>query len=274
MSFRTYFDVEGPDRSDLAAQVGAQRRRVADRLKHVRHVVAVMSGKGGVGKSYLTAGLALAAAQRLGGGVGVVDADLRSPTVARLLDAQGSLAVGPDGAHPVTGAGGVRVVSTEFLLDEASPLRWKEPGHERFVWRGALEAGMLREFLSDVSWGTLDLLLIDLPPGADGVVDLVDLVPGLTGALAVTIPTEESGRSVRRALHAAAGAGIRLLGVVENFSGRRCDSCGAVGPLFPGDAGDGLAREFGVPLLGRIPFSGSVLACPDDVVEAVLARLP
>ena len=273
MSFRTYFDVEGPDRSGLAAQVGEQRRRVAARLQHVRRVVAVMSGKGGVGKSHLTAGLALGAATRLAGGVGVVDADLRSPTVARLLDAHGSLHVDADGVHPVIGAGGVRVVSTEFLLDDASPLRWREPTHERFVWRGALEAGVLREFLSDVAWGTLDLLLIDLPPGADGAVDLADLVPGLAGAIAVTIPTEESGRSVRRALHAAVEAGIRLLGVIENFSGQRCGSCGTVGPLFPGDAGTRLSEELGMPLLGRVPFAAGVLACPDDVVDAVLGRL-
>jgi ATP-binding protein involved in chromosome partitioning len=273
MSFRTYFDVDGPDRSGLGAQVAGQRQRVAARLQQVRHVVAVMSGKGGVGKSYLTAGLALGAATRYPGSVGVVDADLRSPTVARLLDAHGPLRISGEGVHPVLGRGGVRVVSTEFMLEQGSPLRWREPEHERFVWRGALEAGVLREFLSDVEWGPLDLLLIDLPPGADGVVDLAELVPRLAGVVGVTIPTEESGRSVRRALRAATGAGIRLLGVIENLSGRRCDSCGAVAPLFPGEAGSRLAEEFGVPLLGRIPLAAGEVACPDAVVNATLGTL-
>jgi ATP-binding protein involved in chromosome partitioning len=255
VSFPTYFDLPGADRSGLAEQIAAQRRRVAERLAAVRAVVLVMSGKGGVGKSYLTAGLARALASLLPRGVGVLDADLRSPTVARLLEAQGPLAVLADGVRPAEGAAGVKVMSTEFLLEEGRPLAWREPAQERFVWRGALEVGALREFLSDVAWGELDLLLVDLPPGADGAVELGALIPDLDGALAVTLPSEESRRSVSRTMRAAASAGIRLLGVIENMSGYRCEHCGALEPLFPGDAGARLAQEFGVPLLGSVPFS-------------------
>lgn len=262
MSFRTYHEVAGTDRSDLMSQVLAQRDRVAKRLESVRRVVAVMSGKGGVGKSYVTAAVASAAAQAFadggrggGGGVGVLDADLRSPTVARLLGATGPLRVGEDGVEPVVGRGGVLVVSTDLLLDEGQPLKWNEPDHERFVWRGLLEAGTLREFLSDVVWGRLDLLLIDLPPGADGVIDLLELVPNLAGALIVTIPSEESRRSVARTMRSATNAGISILGVVENMSGYLCTSCDTPGSLFEGDAGADLAREFDVPLIGRIPFA-------------------
>ena len=126
---------------------------------------------------------------------------------------------------------------------------------ERFVWRGSLEVGTLREFLSDVLWGELDVLLIDLPPGADGAVELGGLIPNLTGAVAVTIPSEESRASVGRTMGAAREAGIRLLGVIENMSGYRCDGCAATQPLFPGNAGVQLADEFHVELLGRLPFS-------------------
>ncbi len=273
MSFRTYHEVAGTDRSDLMSQVLAQRDLVAKRLESVRRVVAVMSGKGGVGKSYVTAAVASAAARALAGGggggsgggrvggvggvggVGVLDADLRSPTVARLLGATGPLRVGEDGVEPVVGRGGVLVVSTDLLLDEGQPLKWNEPDHERFVWRGLLEAGTLREFLSDVVWGRLDLLLIDLPPGADGVIDLLELVPNLAGALIVTIPSEESRRSVARTMRSATNAGIPILGVVENMSGYLCASCDTPGSLFEGDAGADLAREFDVPLIGRIPFA-------------------
>lgn len=255
MSFPTYFELPGADRSGLAEQIAAQRRRVAERLEAVGAVVLVMSGKGGVGKSYLTAGLARALAPILPRGVGVLDADLRSPTVARLLEASGPLEVLENGIRPAVGAYGVKVMSTEFLLEEGRPLAWREPAQDRFLWRGALEVGALREFLSDVAWGALDLLLVDLPPGADGAVELGALIPDLDGALAVTLPSEESRRSVSRTMRAAASAGIRLLGVIENMSGYRCGRCGEVEPLFPGDAGARLAEEFGVPLLGSVPFS-------------------
>ena len=254
MSFRTYHDVGGEDRSQLYAQVVAQRERVGRRLASVRRVVAVMSGKGGVGKSHLTATLAAGLASRLEQGVGVLDADLRSPTVARLLAVSGPLRVTEDGVEPAVGTAGVRVVSTDLLLEESQPLRWHEPATERFVWRGVLETGTLREFLSDMVWGTLDLLLVDLPPGADGGVDLKQMVPNLTGALVVTIPSEESRRSVARTMCSASEAGIPLLGIVENMSGYRCDECGALRALFDGTAGNDLSEEFGVPLLARVPF--------------------
>ena len=255
MSHRTYFDMTGADRSDLPGQIAAQRDRVRTRLAAVRRVVAVMSGKGGVGKSYVTALLAQAAAARFSARVGVLDADLRSPTAARLLAAHGPLRVTAAGVEPALGLRGVRVMSTEFLLDEGTPLGWREPEHEAFVWRGTLEAGALREFLSDVVWGDLELLLVDLPPGADGVADLRVLVPALTGALVVTLPSEESERSVTRAMRAASDAGIRLLGVVENMSGYRCPDCGTIGPLFSGHAGERLAAAYGIPLIARVLFS-------------------
>lgn len=253
MKFRTYFDVDGVDRSGLASQVAAQHDQVHQRLRTVRRVVAIMSGKGGVGKSYCTAGIATAAAHG-DRAVGVLDADLRSPTVARLLDARGPLAVDADGVRPATGIGGVRVMSSEFLLDTGRPLAWQEPEGHAFVWRGTLEAGALREFLADVVWGELDLLLIDLPPGADGVADLRTLVPDLSGIVAITIPSDESERSVSRAMRAAHEAGIPLLGVIENMSGVRCAACDHIGPLFTGNAGRVLAAEFGIPLLAQIPF--------------------
>jgi ATP-binding protein involved in chromosome partitioning len=276
LKFRTYRDVAGEDRSGLLEQVTAQRERVGRRLADVHRIVAVMSGKGGVGKSFVTAALARAIA-RQGKEVGVLDADLRSPTVARLLDARGPLVVGQDAVEPASGADNVRVISTDLLLAEGRPLAWREPGAERFVWRGALELSALREFLGDVAWGALDMLLVDLPPGADGVVDLHALVPGLTGAIVVTIPTDEARRSVARTMQAAREDGITLVGIIENMSGYACPGCGALGPLFQGDAGRRLSDEFDVPLLGAIPFqsgfSGSGSSLPPDVADAVLSRL-
>ncbi|MEE8061248.1 MAG: P-loop NTPase [Gemmatimonadales bacterium] len=272
MSFRTYHEVSGEYRSQLSAQVGALRELVSTRLRTVARTIAVMSGKGGVGKSYVTSLLARDAATT--SAVGVLDADLRGPTVSRLLGAAGPLAVTADGVEPAQATGGIRVVSTDLLLDEDRPLRWRDPGQERFVWRGALEAAALREFLSDVIWGELDLLLIDLPPGSDTVTDLHELVPGLTGAIAVTIPSEESRRSVARSLQAAVDEGIPVLGVVENMSGYHCAGCDTAQPLFPGHAGAELAEAFGAPLLARLAFQpeGRHVG-PAELREAVVACL-
>ena len=271
MTHRTYFQVDGSDRSGLGAQVGRQRERVTERLRDVRQLVAVISGKGGVGKSHVTAAIARALAAR-GDHVGVVDADLQSPTVARLLDASGPLRVTDDGVTPALGTERVRVVSTDLLLDDGHPLAWRANAGESHVWRGAAEAGVLREFLSDVIWGALDLLLVDMPPDAGRLADLATLVPAKLTALAVTIPSDESYRSVHRALVAARDCGVPVLGVVENMSGYSCGTCDTIGPLFEGDAGERLARAFGIPLLARIPFAPSRNSdLPPELVGAVSA---
>jgi ATP-binding protein involved in chromosome partitioning len=181
------------------------------------------------------------------------------------------LRVDEDGVHPACGSEGIVVCSMDLLLDEGAPLTWREPASERFVWRGTLEAGALREFLADVVWGELDVLLVDLPPGTDRLDDLTELVPTLAGAIAVTIPSEESRRSVERAMRRAAQAGVPLLGVVENMSGYACAGCGAIAPLYEGSAGAVLADTFGVPLLYRLPFLPGDRANSADVLDALAA---
>jgi Mrp family chromosome partitioning ATPase len=251
---RTYHDLQDDDRSAVLAQVVAQRARVAARLASVRHIVAVVSGKGGVGKSWVTALLAEMLAPRLDDGVAVLDADLKSPTIARMLAATGPLEVTEDGVRPATSRTGIAVMSTDLLLAESAPLAWRTRAAEGFSWRGLLEAGVLREFMADVVWGRRDLLLVDMPPDVDRLDDLETLVAHRVRAVVVTIPTEESRRSVARAMRRAVDAGIPILGIIENMSGYACGGCGETGPLFPGDAGDSLSAEFGVPLLGRLPF--------------------
>ncbi|HUF28643.1 MAG TPA: P-loop NTPase [Gemmatimonadaceae bacterium] len=254
MSFRTYHDLTGEDRSRLGEQVAAQRERVRERMREVRHVVAVVSGKGGVGKSWVAAALAIGLLDRGSERVGVLDADLKSPTAAGMLRARGPLKVGAAGVHPARGESGVHVMSSDLLLQDGSPLTWRTAGADAFIVRGVFEMGVLREFLGDVAWGALGWLLIDMPPDSDRVEDLMALVPTLAGVVAVTVPSEESRRSVQRAMRGARDAGAPLLGVVENMSGYACGGCGTVGPLFDGNAGDALAAEFDAPLLLRIPF--------------------
>jgi Mrp family chromosome partitioning ATPase len=272
MTHRTYFDVDGADQSALGAQVARQRARVLDQLREVRRVVAVVSGKGGVGKSWVTAQVARATATR-GARTAVLDADLQSPTVARLLDARGPLAVSEDGVHPATGYDGIAVVSTDLLLDDGQPLAWRTRAGEAHVWRGVAEASVLREFLSDVAWGARDVLLVDMPPDAGRLTDLATLVGAKLSALAVTIPSDESARSVQRALNAARDAGVRIVGIVENMSGYACATCDTIGPLFSGNAGARLAAAFDVPLLARMPFvprGATSPALPDALLAAVI----
>jgi len=244
LNIRTYHELTEPDRSGLGEQIAAQRRRLAERLAAVGRVIAVMSGKGGVGKSFVTANLARALA-RSGRPVGVLDADLNGPTVARLLEAaEGRLTPEGDAFLPASGADGVRVVSMTQLLADGQPLAFKGPAAESFVWRGAAEAGALRELLADIAWGTLDVLLLDLPPGMQRFLELGDLLPAPPAVLTVTIPTPESRDAVRRAMRAAVERRAPLLGVVENM----------VGGPFAGTAGADLAEEFETAVLARIPW--------------------
>lgn len=241
---RTYHDLTDPDRSGLAAQIDAQRRRVAERLAGVRRIVAVMSGKGGVGKSYVTAHTARALA-RAGRPAGVLDADLNGPTIPRLLGINHSPLPTPhDALQPALGYDGVSCISMALLLEDGAPLAFKGPAAESFVWRGAMEATALREFLGDIAWGKLAVLLVDLPPGMQRYLELSDILGAPPDVLTITIPTPESGDAVRRAMRAAAERGSQLLGIVENM----------VGGELQGSAADDLAREFNVPVLARVPW--------------------
>jgi ATP-binding protein involved in chromosome partitioning len=250
---KRYKDIAGDGGSDVVGQVEAQQRRLARRLAAVRFVVAVVSGKGGVGKSTLTAGLAWAFAGG-GWGVGVLDADLNGPSMAKILGVRGrQLVVSGDGVEPPASALGVKVMSMDLLLaTDATPLAWQAPTQqEAHTWRGTMEAQAVREFLADTAWGTLDVLLIDLPPGTDRLATIATLVPALTGTVIVTIPSDVSQLVVRRSITAARQAGAPVLGLVENMAG-----------LFPGPDATALATDAGIAFLGGVPFDRSLaLAC-------------
>ncbi|TFG66811.1 MAG: ATP-binding protein [Gemmatimonadales bacterium] len=267
LKHRTYADLTGADSSRMVEQVTAQHARVADRLAGVKACVAVMSGKGGVGKSLTTAALAAACAGR-GLAVGLLDADLVGPSAARMSGiAATGLTVDENGVDPATSPAGVRVMSMELLLEEGAPLAWRGPDSESFVWRGAQERSALREFLADVRWGDLDLLLVDLPPGTQRLIDLAELLPQIDGLIVVTIPSAASESAVGRSMKLAQKRGIPILGIVENMAGYACADCGEIRQLFPGNAGDQLAGTHDAPLLGRIPFD------PDAAGHANMGEL-
>src|SRR5262245_5961462 len=250
---KRYGDIAGDGGSNVVGQVEAQQRRLAGRLASVKFVVAVVSGKGGVGKSTLTGGLASAFAGD-GWRVGVLDADLNGPTMAKILGVRGREIVFTAGAvQPPASALGVKVMSMDLLLaSDATPLTWQAPTQqEAHTWRGTMEAQAVREFLADTAWGDLDALLIDLPPGTDRLATIASLLPALAGTVVVTIPSEVSQLVVRRSITAAQQAGAPVLGLVENMAG-----------LFPGPDAAALAAAAGIPFLGRVPFDPALaLAC-------------
>jgi len=251
---KRYRDIAGDGGSNVAGQVSAQQARLARRLASVRFVVAVVSGKGGVGKSTITGGLACAFALD-GWRVAVLDADLNGPSMAKILGARGKqLQIQAEGVEPPAGALGIRVMSMDLMLaDDATPLLWEAPTQaEAHTWRGTMEANALREFLADTAWGALDVLVLDLPPGTDRLATVVSLVPGLAGTILVTIPSDLSQLIVKKSITVARGSGAPVLGLVENMAG-----------LFPGPDAEALARDAGIPFLGAVPFDRELALAAD-----------
>ncbi len=268
---RTYRDVTHETGSGLLEQVIDQQHRLADRLATVRSVVAVASGKGGVGKSAITANLAVALAAR-GLAVGAADADLNGPSLGRMLGVAGArLADRPTGVEPAQSASGVRVMSMELLQqEEDAPLRWREPGMGGFIWQSTLETGVLREFLGDVEWGELDILLVDVPPGTDKIRRLLELVPDLDQMILVTTPSETSRFVVTKSVRMALEAAVGTVALISNMAGHTCPECGHVSELFTGDGTKRLEKASGVPVWAEIPFDPRFGAATDSGTPLVI----
>jgi ATP-binding protein involved in chromosome partitioning len=260
---RGYAEVAKETRSGLLEQVLEHRSRLAARLVGVGCIVGVVSGKGGVGKSAVTANLAVTLARR-GARVGVVDADLNGPCLGRMLGLLGSkLEDGPDGVHPATGPSGVVGISTELLLDESVPLRWRGPESDSFIWQGTTEVAVLREFLSDVVWGELDYLLVDVPPGTDKISRFLDLVAEPHQVLLVTIPSSVSVSVVSRAATLLRRAGVETVRIVGNMTGYSPPGAEASLPLFSRFGVAELAESSGLEIWAEVPFDPEFGALTD-----------
>jgi ATP-binding protein involved in chromosome partitioning len=232
----------------------------------VKHTVAVMSGKGGVGKSTITANLAAFFALQ-GWRVGVVDADINGPSLAKMFGVRGQQPrVEAGGVVPAVGPQGILVMSMDlFLPEDKAPVVWQGPQAETFLWRGTMEMHTVREFLSDVQWGELDLLLLDLPPGTDRVATIKDLLPDLRGTVVVTIPSAVSQLVVLKSITMARDLlHTPVIGLVENMTAYVCPTCEEVHPLFGPVSTEAL--PLGVPLLGRIPFDPRMAMASDGGV--------
>lgn len=272
---KKYKDIVGDGGSNILAQVGEQIERLKARLDKIHHSMVIMSGKGGVGKSSITANLAVALGLK-GYSIGVLDADINGPSLAKMMGVRGQkLSMTSQGVQPAVGPINIRVMSMDLLLPtDETPVMWKAPTQqEAFVWRGTMEVTALREFLADTNWGHLDFLLLDLPPGADRLPNIVELIPNLGGILIVTIPSEVSQLVVKKSITLAKDLlNTPIVGLVENMAGYVCLQCGVLGELFRSDnsstsfkqTGEDLAQALGIPFLGKIPFDPRISAAMDS----------
>jgi ATP-binding protein involved in chromosome partitioning len=251
----------------ILQQVLDQLQAVKSRMQPVRHKIAVMSGKGGVGKSSVTVNLALSLA-RLGKKVGILDVDISGPCIPKMMGVRASrIRITPEGAEPAVGLAGVKVASMDLLVpEETSPVMWKGLWEDSAVWRGTVEMSVIREMISDMAWGELDVLLIDMPPASsDKPPVIAQLIPDLDGAIIVTIPSEISQFIVRKSiLFLNKELKIPMLGLIENMTGAVCPHCGGGIELFENRTeGEDAPELLGLPVLGRIPFDKRIASAAD-----------
>ena len=220
---------------------------------NISHVIGVVSGKGGVGKSLVTASLAnLMAGQ--GYEVGILDADITGPSIPKMYGLHGP-AVGDDnGLYPLQAENGVSVMSVNLILpQEEDPV----------IWRGPVIANMVKQFYTDVVWGQLDYLFVDMPPGTGDVPLTVFQSLPLDGVVIVTSPQDLVKMIVKKAYRMAAQMDIPVLGVVENYSYITCPDCGKVIRLFGESHIDEVAAELGIPVLGKLPIRPELAEAAD-----------
>ena len=232
-------------------------------LTSVKQVIAVSSGKGGVGKSMVAANLA-AAFSGSGRTVGLLDADIYGPNIPLMFGVDRRPSVsggkGQELIEPLE-AYGVKLMSLGFLLDKEQPA----------IMRGPLISGILKQFLEQVDWGPLDLLVIDMPPGTgDAQLSLVQTID-LAGAVMVTTPQDVSTGDVRRGVKMFERVNTRVLGVVENMSGLACPHCEEIIDVFGSGGGEALAKEMELSFLGHVPLDPAVRMAGDDGAPTVLS---
>jgi Mrp family chromosome partitioning ATPase len=265
------------EKQALLGQQGEDEKPLAERMNEISHVVAVMSGKGGVGKSSVAALLAVAL-RRQGMRVGVLDADITGPSIPKMFGLKDRPMTSPLGILPVETKTGIKVMSINLLL---------QSDDQAVIWRGPLISGAIRQFWSEVFWKDLDYLVIDLPPGtSDASLTVMQTLP-LSGILMVTSPQDLAGMVVRKAAQMALQLQIPLLGLVENMSYAVCPKCGEQIDVFGPSRAQETALRIGAPLLGRLPLDSTLATLCDgggiedyggeafaDVAERVASLMP
>ena len=230
----------------------------------VQHVIMVLSGKGGVGKSTVSVNLAYALSAH-GKKVGLLDLDMHGPNIPKMLGIEDhKLAVMGERIEPVRITGMLSVISMAFLLpDTNTPI----------IWRGPMKMAAIQQFLGEVNWGPLDYLVVDLPPGTgDEALTIAQLAPNVRGAVIVTTPQDVATLDARKSAKFIEKLGLPVIGVIENMSGMLCPHCGGEIDLFGKGGGKKIAEELHVPFLGSIPLDIEMRKAGDEGRPFIIRR--
>lgn len=254
------------DCSSCGTTCGEDTRKAGDMfeqpndLSKIRHTIAVVSGKGGVGKSMVTGLLSIAMARK-GRHVGIMDADITGPSIPKMFGVKGEVRASEAGAFPVPSAGGIDVVSMNLFLEHST---------DPVVWRGPVISGVVKQFWSDIIWNDVDYLFIDMPPGTGDVPLTVMQSIKLDGIVIVTSPQELVSMIVSKAVKMASAMNVPILGLVENMSYFECPDCGKRHEIFGKSHLDDIAREYDLKVLGRIPMQPNLaVQCDAGQIESV-----
>jgi Mrp family chromosome partitioning ATPase len=237
-------------------------------LSKIKHKIGILSGKGGVGKTTVATNIATELAKR-GFKVGLLDADLHGPNVAKMLGAEGQRLFADPESQTIKpfippGMPNLRVVSMAFLLENPD---------QPVVWRGPLKHQAIKQFLAEIDWGELDFLIVDLPPGTgDEALSVGQLIKPMDGFIIVTTPQEVSLLDTRKSISFAKMMNVPVIGIVENMSGFICPHCGKEIELFKKGGGEKAAEELGIPFLGRVPIEPTVVEAGDKGVPVVVSH--
>ncbi len=245
--------------SSCGASCGARQdpqslQKPANQLSSIKKVIAIVSGKGGVGKSSVTCTLAAAMSQR-GKKVGVLDADITGPSVPRAFGISRRAQGGEQGLYPAVTEGGVEIMSLNLLIDQET---------DPVMWRGPVIAGAVQQFWSDVIWGELDYLFVDMPPGTGDVPLTVFQSLPVDGAIVVTAPQALVGMIVTKAVRMAEMLEVPVLGLVENYSYFQCPDCGKQHDIFGKSTIDALATQLSKPVLAKLPLEPGLARAVDE----------
>lgn len=267
-----------------------RKMRMEEMDKSIKHKIMVLSGKGGVGKSTVSAGLALTLARR-GMSVGIMDIDITGPNIPKMLALEeADLHVEEGQIFPAIGPEGIKVISMAFLIEDPD---------KPVIWRGPIKLGAIQQFIGDVAWGKLDALIIDFPPGtSDEPLTVSQSLPGIDGVVIVTTPQEVALLDSRKSINFAKTVSLPVIGVVENMSGYTLTGSAPAGSsvsidapggltleletdengrwetvldVFKSGGGEKAAKDLEVPFLGKIPFDPGVVRGGDDGVHRIIA---
>ncbi|MHA1902458.1 MAG: Mrp/NBP35 family ATP-binding protein [Candidatus Thorarchaeota archaeon] len=237
---------------------------IIEAMKEVKHKIVILSGKGGVGKSTVATNLAMSFAKR-GRSVGLLDVDIYGPNIPKLLGLEGVYpSAEGNKIHPITGPLNVKVMSMGFLLKNTD---------DAVAWRGSLVEKAIKQFLGDVMWGPLDILVVDLPPGTgDEILSVLHLIPDLDGVVIVTTPQEVAVLDARRAIQLVEKMNVQVLGIIENMSKFVCPDCNHVHDLFGGGAALQTSADFSIDYLGSLSLDPKIAALSDEGKPFVIAE--